>query len=420
MQQSLLWSAMTAMSGAARNGAVLSLARVRVGVGEATASPSAYSLLSDWFPARRRATALAIYSADLFVGSGVSLSIGGLIVRNWNLAFPEGGPLGLTGWRAAFLAVGLPGVLLAIWVSTLREPERVRPAEGPSPLRIFAQNLFAILPPFTLIDAARWGRIAFMANALLGLAIAFVVLVLTMAGEPLGQWAAVGCGVYAVASWASSLRHRDRKTFGFVVANPALLAVTVSYGLNAFLAYSVSFWTAPYVIRVLHASTATAGLLVGGTGAAAGFLGVTLGGLVSDRLLQRDQRGRIYVILFGAITPAPFALLAFSSTSILGLCAATFLSGGCAATALGASGAMVQDLVPPHMRGTAIAVFTIGTTLLGLALGPYLAGRLSTITGDLGFAVKCLTLSSPLAFGTGLAVYALLPAALARARLAKS
>ncbi len=95
-----LWSAMTAVSGFARDAATLTVARIGVGVGEATASPSAYSLISDWFPARLRATALAIYSSGLYIGGGVSLAIGGVIVDQWNSAFPGGDPwLGLAGWQ---------------------------------------------------------------------------------------------------------------------------------------------------------------------------------------------------------------------------------------------------------------------------------------------------------------------------------
>ena len=63
-----IWSAFTALSGFARDFATLSVARVGVGVGEATASPSAYSLISDWFPKNMRATALAIYSSGLYIG----------------------------------------------------------------------------------------------------------------------------------------------------------------------------------------------------------------------------------------------------------------------------------------------------------------------------------------------------------------
>ena len=89
-----LWSAMTAASGLARNFFTLSLARMGVGIGEATASPTAYSLISDYFPAKKRATALAIYSSGLYLGGGVSLLIGAKISKVWdaayNLAFSVG------------------------------------------------------------------------------------------------------------------------------------------------------------------------------------------------------------------------------------------------------------------------------------------------------------------------------------------
>ncbi|MBS0475633.1 MAG: MFS transporter, partial [Proteobacteria bacterium] len=97
-----LWSTMTALSGLARNATTLTLARMGVGVGEATASPTAYSLISDYFPRRQRATALAIYSSGLYLGGGVSLLIGARIGQVWNASYPGGGPLGLVGWQAAF------------------------------------------------------------------------------------------------------------------------------------------------------------------------------------------------------------------------------------------------------------------------------------------------------------------------------
>ena len=74
-----LWSMMTALSGFATNSWTLTLARMGVGVGEATASPTAYSLISDHFPKRQRATALSIYSSGLYLGGGVSLVIGAWI-----------------------------------------------------------------------------------------------------------------------------------------------------------------------------------------------------------------------------------------------------------------------------------------------------------------------------------------------------
>src|SRR4030095_12330667 len=122
------WSAMTALSGLARSFAQLALARFAVGVGEASASPAAYSLLSDYYPTARRATALAVYSSGIYIGAGLGLGIGGLIVDRWDAAWAgTTPPTGLRGWQVAFLAVGLPGLLLALWVRSLREPVR-RPA----------------------------------------------------------------------------------------------------------------------------------------------------------------------------------------------------------------------------------------------------------------------------------------------------
>ena len=96
------WSAMTALSGLSQNFAQIAAARIGVGIGEASASPAAFSLLSDWFPPRRRATVLAIYSSGIYIGAGLGLGIGGLVVDRWDAAFPSGtGPFGFRGshWR---------------------------------------------------------------------------------------------------------------------------------------------------------------------------------------------------------------------------------------------------------------------------------------------------------------------------------
>src|SRR4029453_2527443 len=119
-----VWSLMTALSGVARSFPALAPARTGVGIGEASAAPAAYSLLSDSFPAARRATALAVYSSGIYLGAGLGLVVGGLVVDRWDAAFPVAAPFGLRGWQVAFFVVGLPGLLLALWVRTLREPTR--------------------------------------------------------------------------------------------------------------------------------------------------------------------------------------------------------------------------------------------------------------------------------------------------------
>lgn len=404
-----LWSAMTAFSGFARDAATLTVARIGVGVGEATASPSAYSLISDWFPARLRATALAIYSSGLYIGGGVSLAIGGLIVDGWNKAYPAGDPyFGLAGWQAAFIAVGLPGLLLAAWVVTLREPIRgaidgIPAKEDPEPFRGFFAELFTIIPPFTLVGAARRGVGALAINVAVMIGFFAVAigltswlgsgegLILAAIGDILGvtfpaitdQWFLLAIGYYAVFSWASALRVRDFPTFSLTWGSPAFLCTILGYGTVAFMAYSASYWGAPYAERTFEGiSKSELGFWLGGGGAAGGFLGVILGGRMADALFTRMPSGRIWVVLFGLLSPIPFAVVQYTTESWALFIGLNVVVGALAASALGAAAATSQSLVLPRMRGTATATFFLATTLVGLALGPYTAGYVSAISGD--------------------------------------
>lgn len=107
-----VWSAMTVVSGLTRNFGQLMLARVGVGIGEAGCTPPAHSLISDYFPAKRRATALAVYALGVPIGTLFGLAFGGYLADEF-------------GWRKAFFVVGAPGVVLALAVRlTLREPRR--------------------------------------------------------------------------------------------------------------------------------------------------------------------------------------------------------------------------------------------------------------------------------------------------------
>ncbi|MES2989594.1 MAG: MFS transporter, partial [Pseudomonadota bacterium] len=411
-----LWSAMTAISGLAKNGLQLAGARIGVGIGEASAGPSAYSLISDWFPKRQRATALAIYSAGIYFGGGFSLFIGGSIADNWNLAYPNGGPWGLVGWQAAFMAVGLPGLLLAAWVFTLREPMRGQ-SEGlvapkhPAPFKSFFADLLTIIPPFTLIGALR-------SKALVSNLIALVVIAAPTFGliwfdgyASRLQWLAIGIGAYAVFSWASSLRHRDLPTFRLIVGTPAFLCVVVAYGLNAFLAYSVAGFAPSYAAATFGVSAAEAGLWIGGPAILGGFLGVTLGGITADRLRAKYPAGRIMVVLFGSLAPVPTMILAFTTPDKMLFYAMLPVTQILASCALGAAAAATQDLVLPRMRGTATAAFFIGTTLIGLALGPYLAGRVADLTQSLSTGVLSLLVTLPIALGCAVAAYRMVPEA---------
>ncbi len=107
-----IWSGMTALSGLAQNYSQLLLARIGVGIGEAGGSPPAHSMISDYYPPARRGTALSIYSTGVHLGVLLGFLLGGLISQAY-------------GWRIAFMAVGIPGVVLAlVLVLTVREPVR--------------------------------------------------------------------------------------------------------------------------------------------------------------------------------------------------------------------------------------------------------------------------------------------------------
>lgn len=107
-----LWSAMTAICGVASNFTHLALARVGVGIGESTCSPPSHSLISDYFPLRQRATAIAVFSIGLYLGLGLGLGVGGWLNEQY-------------GWRHAFMVAALPGLLFALWFRlTVKEPPR--------------------------------------------------------------------------------------------------------------------------------------------------------------------------------------------------------------------------------------------------------------------------------------------------------
>lgn len=422
-----VWSAFTALSGFAKNFSMLSVARIGVGVGEATASPSAYSLISDWFPKKMRATALAIYSSGLYIGGGISLLIGGAIVENWNAAYPDNAPLGLAGWQAAFIIVGLPGLLLALLVFTLREPLRGE-SEGivtpppKDPFRGFVRELVAVIPPFTLIGAAQAGVRGVVLNVMGALIIGGIVVSMALATDNYQQWGAIGIGYYAIFSWASTLKRRDAPTFQLIWGTPAFLTTILGYGMVAFMSYAASFWAAPYAIRILGEAPAVAGWWIGGPGALGGFLGIIGGGRAADWLRERNPAGRLLVVAFGLVAAAPFLAVMFTTQNpaIFYVCA--FLQSLFASSALGAAAATTQDLVLPRMRGTATATFFLATTLVGLALGPYMAGQVSTITGSLSTGGLSLLIAVPIGVALLLVAYKTVPNAertvLERARAA--
>lgn len=107
-----IWSSMTIATGMAKNFTHLVIARLGVGIGEAAGTPPAHSLIADYFPLNRRATALAIYSTGVFAGSAIAYLGGGYLREHFD-------------WRTAFFILGAPGLLFVLVLRfTVKEPPR--------------------------------------------------------------------------------------------------------------------------------------------------------------------------------------------------------------------------------------------------------------------------------------------------------
>lgn len=132
----LVWSFATALCGLAGSFAALFFARMLVGVGEATLSPAVHSFLSDAYPRHRVARAMAIYTTGITLGGGIALMIGGSVVTLLRADHLMQVPLlgAMQPWRAAFVAVGLPGLLIAALALGVREPPRNHAGDPRVPL----------------------------------------------------------------------------------------------------------------------------------------------------------------------------------------------------------------------------------------------------------------------------------------------
>lgn len=143
-----IWSAMTALCGMTGTFFQLLAARIGVAIGEAGGSPPSHSMISDYFAQDRRATALGIYALGIPVGTMLGYLFGGWLTTNFS-------------WREAFIIVGLPGLLMALFVRFgIREPERSYSQQ--------AVEARANQPPIGVVFKALWSRRSFRYMALGG------------------------------------------------------------------------------------------------------------------------------------------------------------------------------------------------------------------------------------------------------------
>lgn len=216
----VVWSSMTALCGMAQNYAQLLLARIGVAVGEAGCSPPAHSIISDYFPAHQRATALSVYSMGIYIGVLFGFSLGGWLDAQY-------------GWRFAFIVLGIPGVLFAIlFYFTVKEPLR-SVAHNP---KTDEQRFFHVLkllfskPSFLFLSLAV-GLHAFSAYALGNWLPSFLARVHLMPREDIGLYAGLILGTSGAIGTilggylADRLGKKDSSWYIKVPAYSAILAI---------------------------------------------------------------------------------------------------------------------------------------------------------------------------------------------------
>lgn len=388
----VFWSVMTTLSGTAKSFGSLAVFRFGVGIGEASATPAAFSLLSDYFSPKVRATALAVYSSGIYIGAGIGTFLGGMIVDGWNLSYPDiaNAPLGLKAWQVAFLVVGVPGILMAFWVRTLKEPRRGQ-SEGlestthPHPFKATFEELVAVLPPLTLYNLYRVGgiKVLLLNIGILASVSALAWILVELTGD-VAQWAALGIGVYAAASWVQNIRIRDPATYAMIFQCKSMICMCWGMPCIAFITYSIGFWGAPFMLRVHGLSASEVGIYLGLGAALGGWIGVTAGGVISDLLRRTTINGRLYVMIAVPVLSAPFVYVFLTTENIDVAYFCFFMFSIFSPMWTGAGATTVNDLLMPRMRAIASAFYIMMITFIGLALGPYMVGFVSDSLANSG------------------------------------
>jgi predicted MFS family arabinose efflux permease len=238
-----LWSAMTVACGVAQNFAQLALARVGVGIGEAACVPPSHSLISDYFPAERRASALAVFALGVPIGSMMAAVGGGWLVQN-------------VDWRAAFWLLGAPGIALAVALKlTVREPPRSGVAQQAPK---FGEALKALAGKSSFWHAAFGGAlVSFFGYSTAQFTVSFFVRVhgleIAPASYAFGAIAgiAVALGTFLGGFLGDRLSHRHPRVLAWLPALGVALALPAY-----FLGYIQSDFTVALVFfmfaSVLH------------------------------------------------------------------------------------------------------------------------------------------------------------------------
>ncbi|WP_280189268.1 MFS transporter [Delftia sp. PS-11] len=308
-----IWVVATAAGGYVTGFVSLFVARMFVGIGEASLSPAAYSMLADYFPPERRARAMSIYTSGVYIGSATAFIVGGLVIQATSQAGEVVFPLlgSFKPWQAAFIFVALPGIPLVALMYTVREPLR----RG-------------------LAHAAA-GKAAQAAAA-----------------QPAGP--------------APDLSYVLRHKRAFV---PLLLAP----GITAMITFGVTAWLPATFIRQWGWTPGEIGPAYGVIILTFGIGGMLLSGLLADHLTARGKLVGSVVISLAAtavlvLTGLALAFAPSPTVALVAVAATTFFLGMPVALAP----PILQAVTPNQLRGQVTSIYLLLINLIGLGMGPFL------------------------------------------------
>ena len=363
-----LWSLMTAVCGLAKSFAGLFVARVGVGVGEATLSPAAYSMIADYFPPQKLARAIAVYAMGLYLGAGLAMIAGSAVVRLVSDAGPVTLPLlgTLFPWQLTFFVVALPGILVLAGMATVREPERrdhlaepaspPRSAEPPNAEeQAEATDASEGLP---ILEATRNAAVATHAAP-------------PRAGERSGSEPALPTPPIKAVPLAEVVAF-FRRNLRFIVAH------FTGFGLLGTVITAYMVWTPEFLRRSYGLDIADAGLIYGLILLVFGASGPYAGGWLSTWLVAKGYRdGEMRTAVIGGLAMTPLAVLTPLApnplTAIVLLAAATFALSFPQAF----PPTLLQLMAPNRLRAQVTAIFMLASVLTAYTIGPALVALLN-------------------------------------------
>jgi len=238
-----LWSLATLLSAAARSFPALLVARALVGVGESSYSPLSSAMISDAFPSEQRGSRLAIFNAAVPVGSALGYVAGAILAARF-------------GWRAAFMIVGAPGLLLAALMLQLTEPRRGAMERDEAAIYPVRQLHLLFADPVYAITTAAMAALTFVLGALAAWMPTFLVRLHGLSLRDAGVWFGLltaGAGLIgtALGGWLGDAAVRRRPAGHLDVSAIGLLAAAPFVGLAIAAGPGPWFWCATAIAEIL-------------------------------------------------------------------------------------------------------------------------------------------------------------------------